>query len=301
MKKEEKSIENDITKSTSELQSGYEELKSSLNLPDQEMAFESDCPENAADTNDLFSDQFPEIPDDEGDYGYTVIDGNEIKITSYLGCKQDPVIPCCINGHQVTVIGENAFTMTDIESVSIPEGVLTIESQAFAGCEELTKVLLPSTLKNFGEGVFMGCEMLRDVLFRGKNNDFSVKDGILYDMRQRKLLLCPPGLELRRVDVEHGTVAIGSSAFYSNNTLEIVKLPMTVRTIEDSAFLFTRSLHIIELPPFIEEISDNAFLVGKPPFQEKHFEIYAFPNTYAYQYAEKNQIPVNPLYGIITG
>ncbi len=301
MKKEEKFIENDITKSASELQSGYEELKSSLNLPDQEIASESDCPENVADTNDLFSGQFPEVPDDEGDYGYTVIDGNEIKITRYLGIKQDPVIPRYIDGHQVTIIGDHAFFVTDIESVSIPEGVLTIESEAFAGCEELTKVVLPSTLKNFGKGAFMGCEMLRDVLFRGKNSDFTVKDGIVYDLKQRKLLLCPPGLELRRVDVEPGTVIIGACAFYSNNTLEIVNLPMTVRIIEDSAFLFTRLLRIIELPPYIEEIADNAFLVGKPPFQEKHFGIYAFPNTYAYQYAEKNQIPVNPLYGILTG
>ncbi|MBR6090931.1 MAG: leucine-rich repeat domain-containing protein, partial [Anaerolineaceae bacterium] len=256
---------------------------------------------DASDRNDLFPGQCPEIPDDEEDYEYTVIDGDEIIIKRYLGSKQDPVIPRCIGGHQVTAIGVHAFLGTDIESVSIPEGVFTIEREAFAACEELTKVLLPSTLKNFGKGAFKGSEKLRDVSFRGKNSDFTVKDGIVYDTEQRKLLLCPPGLELRRVDVVPGTVIIGDSAFFTNKTLEIVNLPMSVRTIEDSAFLFTRSLRIIELPPFIENISDKAFLFGAEPFREKHFEIYAFPGTYAYQYAEKNRIPVNPLYGIITG
>ena len=324
--KKAKAIETDYTKSESELRSGVETLKSSMDLTEQSMALEFDYlvnnvietpdepnqilpnesgPEGSskqsdADTSDFFSNRYPEVPDDEGDYEYTVMDGNEIKITRYIGSKQDPVIPQYINGHQVAVIGEGAFTLQDIVSVSIPEGVVTIENQAFAGCEELTKVLLPASLKNFGKGVFMGSEMLRDVSFRGENSDFTVKDGIIYDTKQRKLLLCPPALGLRKVNVEYGTVTIGDSAFYSNRELEIVKLPITLRTIEDSAFLFTNSLRIIELSPYIEEISDNAFLFGNPPFIEKHFEIYAFPNTYAYQYAEKNQIPVNPLYGIVT-
>ena len=59
-------------------------------------------------------------------------------------------------------------------------------------------------------------------------------------------------------------------------------------------------MRIIELPPYLKEIADNAFLLGRGPYAEKPFVIYAFPGTKGYEYAEKNKIPVRPLYAIVT-
>lgn len=62
-----------------------------------------------------------------------------------------------------TVIGAGAFYKTRRYIVTIPEGVEVIEPYAFAGCDELVRVELPSTLKEIGEGAFLGCVQLREM------------------------------------------------------------------------------------------------------------------------------------------
>ena len=53
----------------------------------------------------------------------------------------------------VTEIGSNAFQETNIESITIPSSVITIQQRAFANCSNLTSLSLPSTLKTIGTGL----------------------------------------------------------------------------------------------------------------------------------------------------
>lgn len=62
-----------------------------------------------------------------------------------------------------TAIGAGAFYRTRRYAVTVPEGVEVIEPYAFAGCDELVRVELPSTLKEIGEGAFLGCVQLREL------------------------------------------------------------------------------------------------------------------------------------------
>lgn len=233
------------------------------------------------------------------DYYYDVTDQKMIRISRYIGSDDHPVIPGIIQDLPVRVIGQNAFAGSGIKTVSIPEGVESIETNAFADCENLTEITLPATLRTLGIGVFQESVSLRQVILRGFNEVFSMQDGILYDTHEKKLMLCPPGLELEQVKVEYGCVSIGAYAFYQNTKLKYVVLPPTLKTIEDGAFLFTKELKMIELPPYLEKISEDAFLMARGFRAEKTFEIYAFRNTYAYRYAEETGIKVNPLYAYV--
>lgn len=63
----------------------------------------------------------------------------------------------------ITAIGDNAFNLGadsnyELISVSLPEGIATIGSYAFAYCENLTTVNLPSTLTSIGKSAFEGCK-----------------------------------------------------------------------------------------------------------------------------------------------
>lgn len=60
-------------------------------------------------------------------------------------------------------IEAGAFAGSDIEAVSIPEGVEIIGDYAFYGCKSLHSISLPSTLKSIGKGAFASCPLLNDI------------------------------------------------------------------------------------------------------------------------------------------
>ena len=85
-------------------------------------------------------------------------------------------------------------------NVSIPYGVLNIESEAFAGCADMVSLRIPETVKSLGDGAFRDCPALTTVV------------------------------------IEEGLTVIGACAFAGNGALRSVTLPGSVLSIEDNAF-----------------------------------------------------------------
>jgi glucose-6-phosphate 1-epimerase len=79
-----------------------------------------------------------------------------------FGPGQSPVsavdIPC-----SVTKIGGFAFANSEIEEVSIPASVKTLEMSVFNGCKKLAKVDIPEGVSEIKEQAFMGCVNLVDI------------------------------------------------------------------------------------------------------------------------------------------
>lgn len=239
-------------------------------------------------------------PDRFSDFTYEVLNCNEIRISRYAGEDPSPEIPDRIGQLPVTVLGRNSFLGTPVQAVRIPEGIRRIEANAFAACDQLREAVLPCSLTSMERGVFQGSESLKDLSLSGKSDCYAVREGVLYDRNERRVVCCPPALDLEIMDVPFGTEIISDSAFYCNRALKYVRLPGTLQKIEESAFLFTDSLRMIELPPCLKEIEDNAFLVGRGFRAEKQFTIFAFPDTEGYRYAQKHGIRVSPLYFTVT-
>ena len=51
--------------------------------------------------------------------------------------------------------------LEDIKEVIIPEGITSIEENAFEGCTNLTTVILPGSLKHIGRNAFVDCKSLK--------------------------------------------------------------------------------------------------------------------------------------------
>ena len=85
-------------------------------------------------------------------------------------------------------------------NVSIPYGVLNIESEAFAGCADMVSLRIPETVKSLGDGAFRDCPALTTAV------------------------------------IEEGLTTIGAYAFAGNGALRSVTLPDSVLSIEDTAF-----------------------------------------------------------------
>lgn len=80
--------------------------------------------------------------------GFTYEDqGYGIVITGYKGSKTELVIPEKIAGKKVVRIGCRAFeNCIDLVSITIPEGVTTIDMYAFSYCKKLSSITLPENL-----------------------------------------------------------------------------------------------------------------------------------------------------------
>ena len=62
------------------------------------------------------------------------------------------------------IICDNAFLFGfSIQSLVIPEGVIAIGKQAFAGCNSLTTIDLPSSIEYIGEEPFKFCSNLAEI------------------------------------------------------------------------------------------------------------------------------------------
>ena len=65
-------------------------------------------------------------------------------------------------GSELAKIGDRAFSGNGrlSESVIIPNGVITIGSEAFGGCGQLLSVVIPSTITTIGSSAFSGCHYI---------------------------------------------------------------------------------------------------------------------------------------------
>ncbi|MCM1544949.1 MAG: leucine-rich repeat domain-containing protein, partial [Ruminococcus sp.] len=64
----------------------------------------------------------------------------------------------------VTIIGEDAFAVTNIKHLEIPDGVKYISKFAFSTCSELEDVSIPNSVIEIGAVAFGGCKNLTSVI-----------------------------------------------------------------------------------------------------------------------------------------
>jgi hypothetical protein len=141
-----------------------------------------------------------------GDYIFYSLEGKDY-LAVYTGSDVEVTLPT-LEGKDYSVYDE-IFYMSDIEKVTIPEGVISIGNDAFSYCSKLREVILPSTLSFIGEYAFSRCP-------------------------------------LQSIVIPDSVTAIGGHAF-SNSGLESIFIPASVKTIGDSAFRGCKSLKSVGL------------------------------------------------------
>jgi hypothetical protein len=147
-----------------------------------------------------------------------------ITIQGYNGAPpKDLVIPGAIDGTPVTAIKVGAFQDKQLESVTIPNSVITIESVAFSS-NALTGVTIPDSVTTISSGAFI-------------NN------------------------QLANVTIGNSVVTIGAGAF-SANALTGVTIPDSVVTIEGNAFA-VNSLIGVTIPDSVTAIGTYAFAANQ--------------------------------------
>ena len=90
-------------------------------------------------------------------------DANYAILRGYDGAGGDVVVPAEIDGFTVDVIGVSVFKGDKITSLTLPETVLELRSNAVSSCEKLASVTLPQSLAVINRMNFFSCNALSEV------------------------------------------------------------------------------------------------------------------------------------------
>lgn len=148
--------------------------------------------------------------------------------------------------YTVTEIGDQVFwgcnTLTE---VTLPNTVKIIGYQAFCKCSKLTNVTIPEGVTKIGRGAFYGCSQLTSITIPStiKNMDEAFSGNTA----------------LSHVTLTNGISKISSMAFERCTGLREIKVPISVDEICPGAFNGCTGLTSVTLEKGINIINSNAF------------------------------------------
>ena len=153
-------------------------------------------------------------------------------------------IPNC-----VTIIGEEAFLLSENKTITIPSSVTVIESGAFR-FSTITSLTIPNSVTRIGEGAFKGCKELTSVI---------IGTGI------SKISKCAfdSCYKLTSIKIPNSVKSIEHGAFWQCDSLVSITIPDSVTSIDTAAFWSCDELREISLPRSVVQLGDNAFAYCK--------------------------------------
>lgn len=181
------------------------------------------------------------------------------------GCKNS-VIP----ETGVTKIGNYSFAgCSDLTDIVIPDGVQIIGKRAFADCINLTSVSVPDSILQVRDSAFINCSSLKNIslpdtlqelgylTFNGCSSltSFTIPSGIK-EISYGLFMRC---FNLKSVTIPSGVTTIKGSAFLECESLTSITIPDSVTDIGDYAFELCTSLEDITIPDKVISIGSGAF------------------------------------------
>ena len=193
-------------------------------------------------------------------------------INDYTGSVTEVKIPSKINGVDVRVVGYGAFMdCTELTSVEIPDGVISISINAFKNCPSLESIKIPESVSFIGSSAFGGTKYLENF----KDIDgFVIINDILYKYKEQSNvtdvtipdninLICGNAFSdcpnIKNVTISDGVTNIYDRAFEDCISLESVKVPDSVNNIGGFAFSNCTSLKDVTIPNGVIYISRSTF------------------------------------------
>lgn len=180
-------------------------------------------------------------------------------ITEYTGSGGAVQIPPQLGGLPVVAIDTFAFSSaSQIDTVTMPQGITSIGDYAFYSCTNLTSIFIPASTTNLGQSVFTLCTSLTNLSVDPLSSTYSSLGGVLYDKSCTKLINYPAGLK-GKYTMPNFVTSIGDRAFFNCAGLTNVVLSTNLTAIGRYAFYGCSSLLTSTLPDKITSIGTYAF------------------------------------------
>ena len=217
----------------------------------------------------------------------------------------------------VTTVGNSAFyRCKNLKNIEIPEGVTKIDGSAFIFCSSLEQIKLPQSLTSIGSGAFDNCtslisvelpdnaiissdtfkecKNLSDIVISDTNNNYIVKNGILYNKNMTRILCYPAGIKDTEFSVPETVKTIGDFAFYGAKVLESINIPDSVTNIGTDAFGECSGLKEVVIPDSVTSMGEAVFYKCTSLEKVKLSVNITSPNPAVFQYCSSLKEVVLP-------
>ena len=217
----------------------------------------------------------------------------------------------------VTTVGNSAFyRCKNLKNIEIPEGVTKIDGSAFIFCSSLEQIKLPQSLVSIGSGAFDNCtslisvelpdnaiissdtfkecKNLSDIVISDTNNNYIVKNGILYNKNMTRILCYPAGIKDTEFSVPDTVTTIDDLAFYGAKALESVDIPDSVIAINTNAFGECSGLKEVVIPDSVTSMGEAVFYKCTSLEKVKLSVNITSPNPAVFQYCSSLKEVVLP-------
>ena len=150
-------------------------------------------------------------------------------------------------------IGASCFSYCyNLENISFPPSLKSIEESAFYMCENLTEITFPIGFKKITSGAFAGCKRLS--VF---HSDFATPDGRCIIVNKKIISFAPANIVEYSISDEVNE--IGANVFKDCSFIKAIILSDSVKKIDENAFANCYSLEKIKIPESTQSIRDGAF------------------------------------------
>ena len=191
-------------------------------------------------------DESSKIFTDENGYIFFEDNNANYHLICYTGNETELLLPTNCNGKNY-VINQRAFCeCSNLTSVTIPTGVISIGQSAFARCNNLVSITLSNSVVTIGSAAFGGCSSLVNITI--PSSVTSIGDGSFEGCSN-----------LVSITIPNGITSIGYSMFYGCSSLTSITIPNSVTSIEQWAFSNCDALTSLSLPNSVTHIGFGAF------------------------------------------
>lgn len=191
-------------------------------------------------------------------------------VTSIGECRQSSFKSIVFKpGSQVKELPEKfAYESKQLKEVVLPDHLLKVGQYAFSGCNNITSITLPSSVKDISYA--FGCYSLR-VVNVAKDSQLENISGAFSGCVSLEHFEIPSSVKaigqdafracrsLTSVVIPNSVTSIGEYAFYECDSLASVVIPNSVTSIGKNAFNYCGALRSIELPSSLESIEKQVF------------------------------------------
>ena len=152
----------------------------------------------------------------------------------------------------VQSIGSEAFSICpNLQSVSLPEGLQSIGGDAFFKSGITGELTIPSSVTNIESGAFKECTSLTSVTLR------KGQEGLIKTIGDGAFSGCS---SLQSVSLPEGLQSIGNDTFFGCSDLQFVSLPEGLQSIGENAFRTSGITGTLTIPSTMTSIGKNAFI-----------------------------------------
>lgn len=210
---------------------------------------------------------------------YVVLDDAEVRVERCEPAARDLAVPATLEGKPVVSLAPDACAyLADIESVYLPDSILSVGYSAFRECRKLRSIHFPETLPVFDSNWLRNCVGLERLELPGR---LGKVDASIFDVPHLKSLRIGAGanevapgafqksrLESIEVDPANPLLMTDGRALYSFDASIMVALAVPsgryrvldgCRAIAKKAFSHFSCLEQVELPDTIEILGDFSF------------------------------------------